>query len=95
MTQLWLSAAELHPGEVRANALACYAIAQLHQGQPTRGIDALYTVSTEMPEHSLTKLLRIAVINDVVPRCLDTLLDVAGELVAELYHGDQPQMRHG
>lgn len=85
ISRIWLSSAAVYTGEVRANALSCYAISQFARGIDAYGQTALNEAAKEVPEHSLTQLLDIAVANQIVNRCVGTILNAAHEVIRRVY----------
>lgn len=92
MGEIWHEAAIVHRGNVRANALACFAIAKFAAGLENYAQTALDEAAGEQPNHSLTQLLEIAVANHIVPRCVGTILSAAQEVLRRVYMVKMPRI---
>lgn len=92
MGEIWREAAIVHRGSLRANALACFAIAKFAAGLENFAQTALDEAAGEQPNHSLTQLLEIAVANQIVPRCVGTILGAAQEVLRRVYKVKMPRI---
>lgn len=92
MAEIWREAAIVHRGNLRANALACFAIAKFAGGLENFAQTALDEATREQPNHSLTQLLEIAVANQIVPRCIGTILSAAQEVLRRVYKVKMPRI---
>lgn len=90
--QIWHEAAIVHRGKLRANALACFAIAKFAEGLENFAQTALDEAAREQPNHSLTQLLEIASANQIVPRCVGTILSAAQEVLRRVYKVKSPRI---
>lgn len=84
---IWLRCAQLFRGTARANALACYAIDRFAHGSPATADAALAAALETDPGHSLTQLLRAAMMSGGGRTAVEAMLDAA-EGVRRAVHGD-------
>lgn len=84
---LWLRCAQLFRGTARANALACYAIDRFTAGSPATADAALTAALQTDPDHSLSRLLRAAMMSGGGRTAVEAMLDAA-EGVRRAVHGD-------
>lgn len=79
--ELWLVAIQLFRGEIRCNALTCYAIDRINVGATNVANRALWASEEEDPHHSLTGLLLIAIGSGIEDRCLETIKRAAQHVI--------------
>lgn len=90
--EIWREAASVHRGKLRANALACFAIAKFAEGLDNYAYTALKEADREEPGHSLTRLLEIAAANRLVSKCVSTVLGASDEVVRRVYKVRAPRL---
>lgn len=78
---LWLATMQHFRGFIRCNALACYAIDRINRGATNVAKWALRASDEEIPEHSLTCLLEMAMSAGIEDKCLETIKQAAQEVV--------------
>lgn len=86
---LWEYSARVFSGEARANSLACFAIERLVSGAISVAEYALQAAVTEVPRHTLSTLILLAIRREYPIDCTSTVRVAAKEVLAKAYGADQ------